>query len=223
MEQLRASAKEEILSRIRHALLDVPADENPEQITTERNYHMQTSQSHEEIVQLFVSRLEDYNAGVHRIQEAEISGIVAKLLKKYSLNQLVMPADIPQAWVPAELVVALRDEQNQLTNEQMGESNSVILTACAVAIAQTGTIVLDGGSLQGRRVLSLLPDYAFCVVREDQIVGLVPEAIAYLNDTITQHHQPITFISGPSATSDIELSRVVGVHGPRHLDILLIF
>jgi L-lactate dehydrogenase complex protein LldG len=189
---------------------------------TERNYHMHTSQSHEEVVQLFVSRLEDYNAGVHRIRETEISDTVAKLLKKYSLNQLVIPADIPPAWVPAELA-ALRDVQNQLTNDQMGESNSAVLTACAVAIAQTGTIVLDGGPLQGRRVLSLLPDYAICIVREDQVVGLVPEAVAYLNNTITQHHQPITFISGPSATSDIELSRVVGVHGPRHLDILLIF
>ena len=221
MEQLRDSAKEEILSRIRNALRDVPADEKPEQMTTERNYHVHTSQSHEGIVQLFVSRLEDYNAGVHRIQEAEISNTVAELVKKYSLSQVVMPADIPHAWVPADLS-ALRDKQNQLTNEQMGESNSAVLTACAVAIAQTGTIVLDGGPLQGRRVLSLLPDYAFCVVRENQIVGLVPEAVAYLHDTVTQHHQPITFISGPSATSDIELSRVVGVHGPRHLDILLI-
>ncbi|MBA2391292.1 MAG: LUD domain-containing protein [Ktedonobacteraceae bacterium] len=221
MEQLRANAKEEILSRIRNALRDVPADEKPEQMTTERNYHTHTSQSHEEVVQLFVSRLEDYNAGVHRIQKVEISDTVAMLVKEYSLSQLVMPADIPQKWVPDDLL-ALRDQQNRLTNEQIGESNSVVLTACAVAIAQTGTIVLDGGPLQGRRVLSLLPDYAFCVVREDQIVGLVPEAVAYLNDTVTKQHQPITFISGPSATSDIELSRVVGVHGPRHLDVLLV-
>ena len=221
MEQLRNSAKEEILSRIRNALHDVPADEQPEQTTIARDYRHHSSDSHEDIVQLFVSRIEDYNAGVHRIQEVNISASVAALIEKYSLGQLLIPADIPQSWLPTGLP-ALRDEQAQLTNEQMSESNSAVLTACAVAIAQTGTIVLDGGPLQGRRVLSLLPDYAFCVVREDQIAGLVPEAITHLNDTLVQSHQPITFISGPSATSDIELSRVVGVHGPRHLDVLLI-
>ena len=221
MQQLRISAKEEILSRIRNALRDVPVDEKPEQTTIGRDYRVHASESHEEIVQLFISRLEDYNAGVYRIQEAEIPASIAKLVEKYSLSQLVIPADIPQPWMPNGLL-ALRDEQSQLTNEQMGESNSAVLTACAVAIAQTGTIVLDGGSLQGRRVLSLLPDYAFCVVRENQVVGLVPEAIKDLNAAVIQHHQPITFISGPSATSDIELSRVVGVHGPRHLDVLLV-
>ncbi len=221
MEQLRASAKDEILSRVRNALRDVPADELPEHVTIERTYRQRGEETREEIVQLFINRLEDYNAGVHRIQEAEIPASVAHLVEQYALSQLVMPADIPEAWVPSDLP-ALRDDQTQLTNVQIGESNSAVLTACASAIAQTGTIVLDGGPLQGRRVLSLLPDYAFCVVREDQIVGLVPEAITHLKDAITQRHQPITFISGPSATSDIELSRVVGVHGPRHLDVLLI-
>jgi len=221
MEQLRASAKDEILSRVRNALRDVPADELPEHITIERNYRQRGEETREEIVQLFINRLEDYNAGVHRIREAEIPASVAQLVEQYALNKLVMPADIPEAWLPADLPV-LRDGQTPLTNEQIGESNSAVLTACANAIAQTGSIVLDGGPLQGRRVLSLLPDYAFCVVREDQIVGLVPEAITQLRDAITQRHQPITFISGPSATSDIELSRVVGVHGPRHLDVLLI-
>ncbi len=221
MEQLKTSAKEEILSRIRNALRDVPAHEQIEQMTTERSYRHYSLESHEDIMQLFVSRLEDYSANVHRIHTAEIPACVARLAEKYSLSQLVIPADIPQVWIPAGLKV-LRDDQAQLTNEQIGVSNCAVLTACAVAIAQTGTIVLDGGLSQGRRVLSLLPDYAFCIVRKDQVVGLVPEAITHLNDTVTQQHQPITFISGPSATSDIELSRVVGVHGPRHLDILLV-
>ncbi len=219
MEQLRSSAKDEILSRVRNALRDVPPDESPEQVTIERAYRQHSSEPHETIVELFISRLEDYNAGVHRISEADIPASIARLVSQYALSQLIMPADIPEAWLPAGLL-ALRDDDAQLTNHQIGESNSAVLTACASAIAQTGTIVLDGGPCQGRRVLSLLPDYAFCVVREDQIVGLVPEAIAHLNDTVM--HQPITFISGPSATSDIELSRVVGVHGPRHLDVLLI-
>jgi L-lactate dehydrogenase complex protein LldG len=158
---------------------------------------------------------------VHRIKEAEIAATIADLCQKYVLSQLVMAADVPQQWVPEE-VQAWRDEQSQLTNEQIGESNSAVLTGCALAIAQTGTIVLDGGPAQGRRALSLLPDYAFCVVREEQIVGLVTEGIRRLEEAVTQRHQPITFISGPSATSDIELSRVVGVHGPRHLDVLIV-
>ena len=97
-----------------------------------------------------------------------------------------------------------------------------MLTGCALAIAQTGTIVLDAGPLQGRRVLTLLPDYHLCVVREDQVVGLLPEAIALLRDSAARPDRPITWISGPSATSDIELNRVEGVHGPRTLDVLLV-
>jgi L-lactate dehydrogenase complex protein LldG len=222
MTQLRASAKDEILSRIRHALHDVPDHEKPEQLVIARNYRQHSVEPQTEIVKLFIHRLEDYNAGVHAIKGSEVAATVATLCQQYALDRLVIAAGVPQEWLPEGIDVCRDEPQAPLTNEQIGESNCAVLTGCALAIAQTGTIVLDSGTTQGRRALSLLPDYAFCVVQANQIVGLVTEGIRQLQEAATQSHQPITFISGPSATADIELSRVVGVHGPRHLDVLII-
>ncbi len=126
---------------------------------------------------------------------------------------------MPSAWLPTEIEL-LRDNP-PLSNEQLDGSDGV-LTGCALGIAQTGTIVLDGGPTQGRRALTLLPDYHLCVIDAEQVVDLVPEAIARLSDAVKQQRRPLTFISGPSATSDIELNRVEGVHGPRILDVLVV-
>ncbi|MDR3635273.1 MAG: LUD domain-containing protein [Isosphaeraceae bacterium] len=129
-----------------------------------------------------------------------------------------MPRDLPLARPP--LGVALLPDDN-LSYDQLDTSDGV-LTGCALGIAQTGTIVLDAGPGQGRRALTLLPDYHLCLIRDDQIVGTVPEAVARLRAVAAGPGRPITWISGPSATSDIELNRVEGVHGPRTLEVLVV-
>jgi L-lactate dehydrogenase complex protein LldG len=134
------------------------------------------------------------------------------------VRRLVVPRDLPPGWIPPD-VEALRDPG--LTHDQLDTSDGV-LTACALGIAQTGTIILDSGAGQGRRALSLVPDYHLCVIRDEQIVGLVPEAVARLHDDASHPGHPLTWISGPSATSDIELNRVEGVHGPRTLEVFVI-
>jgi L-lactate dehydrogenase complex protein LldG len=131
--------------------------------------------------------------------------------------RLALPADFPDALAPKGFEF-VRDEA--LDNAAIAACDGV-LTTCACAIAQTGTLVLDHGVGQGRRKLTLLPDYHLCFLEADQIVGLVPEAVARMEPSV-KAGRPLTFISGPSATSDIELNRVEGVHGPRTLDVVII-
>ena len=139
---------------------------------------------------------------------------VRATLKDRGVRNLVAPDGLPDAWLTE--VNPLRDGDPPLGNDVLDASDGA-LTTCALAIAQTGTIVLDGGPGMGRRALTLLPDYHLCVVRAEQIVGSVPEALARLDPT-----RPLTFISGPSATVDIEMVRVRGVHGPRTLEVILV-
>lgn len=215
-----ATAKETVLWRIRRATRDVPEAERPEDVPIERGYRDRDEAEREEIVGRFAERVAEYRATVHRVSEDELPGAVAEILRDRGVERLVVPPLVPDGWVPAGVETLADASGSRLTPEELDASDGV-LTGCALGVAQTGTIVLDAGPAQGRRALTLLPDYHLCVVREEQIVGLVPEAFARLEETIKGEGRAITFISGPSATSDIELNRVEGVHGPRALEVLI--
>jgi len=212
------TAREEILQRVRSALADVPDDERPEDVPVERGYRTGGAGEPGERVARFAERVADYKATVHRVAAAELPGALARACQARQVRRLVVPEDLPEAWRPAEAELLV---DGQLANEVLDAADGV-LTGCVLGIADTGTIVLDGGPRQGRRAITLLPDYHLCVVEEGQIVGSVPEAVAALGGSAATEHRPITFVSGPSATSDIELNRVEGVHGPRTLEVLIV-
>ncbi|MEX0995205.1 MAG: lactate utilization protein C [Balneolaceae bacterium] len=215
-----SSSKEIILERIRKALKDVPDGEPEGPDLSERNYRQTGSLGPEERLRQFAERVGEYKAEVRIIRENELSGAIAEACRNHKVKRLVVPDGLPDEWLP-EAVEVLQDGKTPLTHEELDESDGVI-TGCALAVAQTGTIILDGGQAQGRRILTLLPDYHLCIVRSEQIVGIIPEAFAHLEEKIKKSGPPVTTISGPSATSDIELSRVEGVHGPRRLEVLIV-
>jgi L-lactate dehydrogenase complex protein LldG len=208
--------RELILSRIRAALGSSRAEPEAE---TPRAYRLVDDAPREEIVARFVEYAADYRADVKRVAAVAVGEAITETLRARGVRRLVIPADLPEEWIP-EGVEILSDSVG-LSHAALDASDGV-LTGCALAIAQTGTLVLDGGVAQGRRALTLLPDYHLCVVRAEQVVGLMPEAITRLAPSVVERRQPVTFVSGPSATSDIELSRVEGVHGPRTLDIIVV-
>ncbi len=215
-----AGAKETILWRIRHATRDVPEDERPGDVPLERGYRKEDEADREGIVGRFAESVAEYKAEVRRVTEDELPDAIEEALSHRGVRRLVVPPYLPREWIPDGVDTLREAARPRLTNQELDESDGV-LTGCALGIAQTGTIVLDSGGAQGRRALTLLPDYHLCVVRENQIVGLVPEAFAGLEEVVKAEGRAITFISGPSATSDIELNRVEGVHGPRTLEVLI--
>ncbi len=172
--------------------------------------------SAEALVDMFAERVTEYKAWVGFCRMAGLSAAIAARLALAG-SRYVIPADFPAAYLPQQEFV--RDEQ--LSHDDIAAVDGVI-SLSALGIAQTGTIVLDAGVGQGRRVLTLLPDYHLCVVFAGTIVLTVPEAFTRLRASITERRAPLTFVSGPSATSDIELNRVEGVHGPRRLEVLIV-
>ncbi len=202
-------ARDAVLGRIREALAD-----RPSAVAIPRDYERSLA-AETDIAELFVERVSDYRATVHRTTSASLATSIASVLSARAARQIAVPGGIPDAWLEGIDIERVADDP-PLTFRDLDRLDGVI-TGCAVAIAETGTIVLDGGPGQGRRALSLLPDLHVCIVMADQVVGSVPEALARLSPT-----RPQTWISGPSATSDIELQRVEGVHGPRLLDVVLV-
>ena len=209
------TAREVVLARVRAALEDVPKSERPDDVHVPRNY---LRAEPGDVVGLFVERVSEYKTEVERLRAGEVARAVAEHCRAGGVSGLAVPADLPHEWLPRGITLVPEADLEPRDLDAVGGA----LTGCALAIAETGTIVLDTGPRQGTRVLTLVPDFHVCVVEETQIVGGVPESMARLAPSLRRLLRPVTFVSGPSATSDIELSRVEGVHGPRTLVVLVV-
>ncbi|MCL2543550.1 MAG: lactate utilization protein C [Nocardioidaceae bacterium] len=203
------SGREEVLARVRAALADATPTPAPA--------HVRAPSPVADVADLFVERVEDYRAEVRRTAAADLPAAVADALA--GVATVVVPDGVDAAWTSAlgPGVARPDDGLDAAALDQVG----AVLTGAAVGIAVTGTIVLDHGPDQGRRALSLVPDIHVCVVRASQLVADVPDAVDVLAVAVGGG-RPLTWISGPSATSDIELERVEGVHGPRTLRVILV-
>lgn len=205
------SAREEILRRIRAA-------QNPSAATLSiaeaPHPHILAPDA---MLELFVDNLRDYRAVVHETTADDAAELIDSVLATHGCASVVVAPGLDLRLRPTSIDIV---EDHGLTAGDLDRIDAVI-TTCAIGIAQTGTIVLDHSGSQGRRALSLVPDVHVCVVEAEQVVTSVPEAVALLRGSIDDG-LPLTWISGPSATSDIELDRVEGVHGPRQLEVLLL-
>ncbi|MCY0928608.1 LUD domain-containing protein [Streptomyces sp. H27-H1] len=206
------SARDLILARIRRALPEPRPD-----TAIPRDYlQVHGARTPAETVDLLAANLAEYRAKVHRVDEDGLAALLARLLAERGASSVLVPPGLPPHWLAAADPTRIHDRADS-TPYQLDAVDSVV-TGCALAIAETGTIVLDGGPEQGRRRITLIPDHHVCVVRvPGQVVDSVPLALPLLDPT-----RPLTWISGPSATSDIELDRVEGVHGPRTLEVVLL-
>jgi L-lactate dehydrogenase complex protein LldG len=210
----QVTARAEIMGRIRAALgAGVAAPEIP------RSYRGPGSSGEAgsaAVVALFCERVAEYRATVTRVADGELPATVARLCEARGARRIAVPPGGPDVLPGVEVVV-----DDPPLSPQALDALDGVLTGCALAIAETGTIVLDGAQRSGRRALTLVPDWHMCVVEAESVVAGVPDAVAALAGAAAEG-RPITLVSGPSATSDIELERVEGVHGPRTLDVLVV-
>lgn len=211
-----SDAKAEILGRIRASLAD-----NPQPAEPIRNYRRTSDKSQEEIIEILVDRLIDYKANVYHETAETIADRISELLGKSS--RYVVPKGINEAWLPADTASRSRlvDSGNAKKSGALSvrelDAVDAVVTGSTVSCAETGTVFLNTNEDEGRRAITLVPDHHICVVPVETIVELIPESIARIT-----YERPVTMISGPSATSDIELIRVEGVHGPRTLDVIIL-
>jgi L-lactate dehydrogenase complex protein LldG len=212
-----SGARQEILGRIRSALADVPAAEQPDDVPVERGYRRRGELGVEARIELLAERLRDYHAEVRTVGPDRVGEAAAEACAHWGLTEVVVPPELEAAWRPANVEVL---EDRGLDPAELDRIGGA-LTGCAAVIAETGTLLLDGRGACGRRVITLVPDHHICVVTVDQVLDSVPEGVAALARAVIDDHAPVTLVSGPSASSDIELSRVEGVHGPRHLLVLI--
>jgi L-lactate dehydrogenase complex protein LldG len=212
------NAREEVLARIAAAHRIAPPPElRYEDIS--REYQTTSDSETAQLTELLIDRLVDYRALVRQCSADDLAAEIADALADRRAHTVVVPSGLDSLWTADFSGSVLTDGLLAHYQRTVSELDSLggVITGCAVAIAQTGTLILDGSPGQGRRVLTLIPDYHLCVVFPDQIVADVPQALARLEPT-----RPLTMISGPSATSDIELNRVEGVHGPRTLEVIIV-
>lgn len=205
------SSRDVIMGRVRDALTLAP----PKTVEVPREYRTGRTMPDADRVELLVDRLVDYKAVVHRSTAADLPDVLARVLTEVGARRVGVPAGLDDSWLSrfdGEVVV----DSPTVPAPELGALDGVV-TASAVSCAETGTIFLDGSPDQGRRALTLVPDLHVCVVTVDSIEVGVPEAMARLVP-----ERPTTMISGPSATSDIELERVEGVHGPRNLHVVIV-
>lgn len=212
------NAREEVLARIAAAHRIAP----PPELRYEdigREYRTTSDSQTTQLTELLIDRLVDYRALVRQCSADDLAAEIADALADRGAHTVVVPSGLDSLWTAGFSGGVLTDGLLAHYQRTVSELDSLggVITGCAVAIAQTGTLILDGSPGQGRRVLTLIPDYHLCVVFADQIVADVPQALARLEPT-----RPLTMISGPSATSDIELNRVEGVHGPRTLEVIIV-
>ena len=221
-----SAARDEILARIAAALGDVPAAESPAGVPVARDYRgagglaVSTADpaAGEERIVRFTERVVDYHAEVRRAAPDEVAVAVTRACAERGLRRVAIPPGLSAGWRPAGVELV---EDRALSARDLDRLDGAV-TGCAAAIAETGTLILDGSASCGRRLLTLVPDHHICIVAAAQIADQVPAAIAAVADAAVAQRRPITLISGPSASSDIELSRVEGVHGPRDLLVVIV-
>jgi L-lactate dehydrogenase complex protein LldG len=209
------SSREEVLGRIRRVIEPPTATRERDYAADPRLYRQAGMLDQDARLQLFQSRLEDYGCGCVRCAAGQVPGTIAQVLTSRARHRLVVPMGLPDAWLPAGFEF-VRDEG--LSYVELDDSDGVV-TACTSAISQTGSIVLCHDATEGRRVLTLIPDYHLCVVFTNQVVETVAES---LRQPRVVASALVTTIAGPSATADIEMTRIKGVHGPRTLDVVLV-